>query len=443
MLAPVEQLETVVNVLVAGVRDLESQDVNRSDVTDVLVRLERCRERLGAASGRLVADLEARSAHVYDGAYSMANWLTTRTGQARSVTGSRLRLARKLRTMPVTSDALDVGEITESHVRVLARALNPRTIDVFARDEKLLVDHARKLTADQLAQLVEFWLRRHDVDGPEPRVEGDDDRFWLSRTIDGRLKGTLDVGGSLALTIERALDEVVQQLLARDKQNRDIDPTDPGLDQTVAQRRARALGVLAERAASSGQNPARRQPLFSLHTTVDTLAGAGDPADWLVDVEHAWKAVIPDFEIHLAACDCWMSQIILRKHDGQPLHLSRKERTASSAQRRALVARDGNGCAVPGCDRLTGWCDAHHIVHWTTPEGHPGGATDIDNLVHLCRWHHRRIHLGDLTIEMVDSRPRFTNRNGQILSETRDTVSADRGDNRPGTGDRPPNPRRC
>ena len=54
--------------------------------------------------------------------------------------------------------------------------------------------------------------------------------------------------------------------------------------------------------------------------------------------------------------------------------------------RRALVARD-RGYRFPGCDRPEQWCDAHHIVHWAN-----GGATSVDNLVLLCRRHHRLAH---------------------------------------------------
>jgi HNH endonuclease len=50
--------------------------------------------------------------------------------------------------------------------------------------------------------------------------------------------------------------------------------------------------------------------------------------------------------------------------------------------------RDG-GCAVPGCDRPLAWCEAHHLRHWLH-----GGATDLANLVLLCRAHHRAVHEG-------------------------------------------------
>jgi hypothetical protein len=37
----------------------------------------------------------------------------------------------------------------------------------------------------------------------------------------------------------------------------------------------------------------------------------------------------------------------------------------------------------------------------------------------LCRWHHRWVHAGNLTVTMVDGRPQFTNRDGLVLVEPR------------------------
>ena len=53
----------------------------------------------------------------------------------------------------------------------------------------------------------------------------------------------------------------------------------------------------------------------------------------------------------------------------------REQRRCRSGGRWAV--RDG-GCAFPGCGTPSGWCDAHHIVHWND-----GGPTDLDNLI-LC-----------------------------------------------------------
>ncbi|UDF22621.1 HNH endonuclease signature motif containing protein, partial [Rhodococcus qingshengii] len=67
-------------------------------------------------------------------------------------------------------------------------------------------------------------------------------------------------------------------------------------------------------------------------------------------------------------------------------------------QRRALAVRDG-GCAFPGCGTPSGWCDAHHIVHWND-----GGPTDLDNLVLLCGHHHRTLHHTEWRVEIGPDR---------------------------------------
>jgi Domain of unknown function (DUF222)/HNH endonuclease len=70
------------------------------------------------------------------------------------------------------------------------------------------------------------------------------------------------------------------------------------------------------------------------------------------------------------------------------LDLGRATRVVSPGLRRALAVRDG-GCAAAGCDRPPAWTDAHHVEHWLH-----GGPTSLDNLVLLCRVHHRAVHEG-------------------------------------------------
>jgi hypothetical protein len=70
---------------------------------------------------------------------------------------------------------------------------------------------------------------------------------------------------------------------------------------------------------------------------------------------------------------------------GEPLNIGRKTRIVPPAIRRAVQRRDG-GCRFPGCS-CSRFVDAHHIIHWAD-----GGETSMENLVLLCRRHHRLVH---------------------------------------------------
>ena len=78
--------------------------------------------------------------------------------------------------------------------------------------------------------------------------------------------------------------------------------------------------------------------------------------------------------------------VVVMQHEpnGSLLDVGRKTRTIPSAIHRALVARDRH-CQFPGCTARR--CDGHHITHWAD-----GGATSLENLVLLCRRHHRAVH---------------------------------------------------
>jgi hypothetical protein len=65
------------------------------------------------------------------------------------------------------------------------------------------------------------------------------------------------------------------------------------------------------------------------------------------------------------------------------------------AIRRALEHRDC-GCRFPGC--ASRFCDAHHVEHWID-----GGRTRLDNLVLLCRRHHRAVHEDGYAVELLAS----------------------------------------
>jgi hypothetical protein len=88
--------------------------------------------------------------------------------------------------------------------------------------------------------------------------------------------------------------------------------------------------------------------------------------------------------------------------------------------RRALELRD-RGCRFPGCgSRFT---DAHHIRHWAD-----GGTTRLDNLVLVCKAHHRLLHDGRFKVRMdedVSERPVFSSPKGVRIPEVPPAMSLD------------------
>ncbi|HKK29953.1 MAG TPA: HNH endonuclease signature motif containing protein [Alphaproteobacteria bacterium] len=101
---------------------------------------------------------------------------------------------------------------------------------------------------------------------------------------------------------------------------------------------------------------------------------------------------------------------------GSTLDVGRKTRSIPPAIRRALRRRD-QGCRFPGCTAHK-YVDAHHIMHWAD-----GGETKMDNLVLLCRHHHRLVHEGGFDVRMTASGPEFTDATGRTIAAVAETRS--------------------
>ena len=106
------------------------------------------------------------------------------------------------------------------------------------------------------------------------------------------------------------------------------------------------------------------------------------------------------------ACDA-SRRTVLENERGEVLNIGRRSRIVPWHIAHALRLRDG-GCRFPGCNQQR-WTDAHHIRHWAD-----GGETSLENLITLCRYHHRALHRDEYRIErdaggepiFVDSRHR-------------------------------------
>ena len=85
----------------------------------------------------------------------------------------------------------------------------------------------------------------------------------------------------------------------------------------------------------------------------------------------------------------WPESIFDRQ--GRVLWLGRNQRLGNAAQRLAVAVRDG-GCFE--CNAPMHQCELHHIQEWHRD----GGPTDIDNLVAVCRRHHKWLETNNLIV---------------------------------------------
>jgi len=369
--------------------------------------IERARNKLDALLLQRVADFDESGAWQLDAASSAINWFQGQIGGAREVMASRVSLAKHLVLMPGTREMLGEGAITESHAKVLSRCVaNPRVRDRFAEDEAMLVATATEVNADQLANVVDQWIRLHDQDGVEPH-DPEHDTVNANRVGD-RVKINADLGLETGLPVLAALTERHDELWRRDRSVAEANPDDGLGNRTPGNRRAEALVGLVLDGAGAESNPRRREPLFTVLIDHETfLAGTLHPDSVLETVD---GGVIPIGIAERWLCDSrW--QLLVRDAAGEVLMLGREVRYANRAIRRALAVRD-RGCAAPGCSAPVNQCDAHHVTWWEYE-----GVSNVDAMALLCRHHHRMVHAGTLEIMMVNGLPMFLDRYGNELTD--------------------------
>jgi hypothetical protein len=178
-------------------------------------------------------------------------------------------------------------------------------------------------------------------------------------------------------------------------------------DSTAEQRRADALGLVAEGALAGGLDPGTRGDRYQVVVHVDAEAlpaGSERGGSALEDGQNVSAETA-----RRLACDA-AKVVMTHGADGSVLDVGRRTRTVPPALRRALAHRD-RGCRFPGCGlRL---CDAHHVEHWAD-----GGATRLDNLIQLCRRHHRAVHEEGFTVELLaGGEARFRRPGGRVVEE--------------------------
>jgi hypothetical protein len=321
----------------------------------------------------LLAALIERDAWAGNGIKSPAHWLNYHCGIDLGAAREKVRVAKGLQQLPRIDEAFRSGTISYSKVRAMTRSATPE-------NEQMLLQVALHGTAQHVEQLVRKYRRTERLT---------DDRRDQSRYDARELTCYFDEDGMLVLRGRMTPEDgavfikaVEAMVAAQNPPVTQDDDTANLPEKTFPQKRVDALLALAEQAINTIEEGL--QPLSS-----------ADKYQVVIHIEHGneHQGSIESGAHHLPlspatarrlCCDASLVPV-LEDSSGNVLNIGRKTRAIPPSIRRALQIRD-HGCRFPGCCESR-YVDAHHVQHWCD-----GGETSLDNLVLLCRHHHRLLH---------------------------------------------------
>jgi hypothetical protein len=393
----------------------------------------------------LIREFDEKDYWGMPGLVSCAHWLNFKCGIGMNAAREKVRVAHALKDLPQISEAFRRGQLSYSKVRAMTRIAD-------ASNEDYLMMIAKHGTAHHVEKLVSKYRRckrLQDVDNAnqqhakrELHCTFDDDGSVIIR---GRLPA--EQGALIMKALELAMDRAGTSMKAAAAARIAADARADG-SRVTAETSARepfhccsadALAEIAETYLNSEPGDASTADRYQvvLHVTAETLESVQTDAAEVACNAGSYNArpgnagssvansdsvkpkesvargqTRPDVDINAyldqgphvtaetsrrIACDASIVRLI-EDEDGEPLSIGRKSRVIPPAMRRALRSRD-EGCCFPGCTN-TSYIDGHHIEHWAD-----GGETSLDNLVQLCRRHHRLVHEGGFACEKDPNGP--------------------------------------
>jgi len=393
-----------------GFEALSNRDLAAS-ITELMGHLNSANQRWLA----MLAEFDRRKGWADGLTKTCAHWLNWQCGIDLGAAREKVRVARALVDLPLMNAAMARGELSYAKVRALTRIAKPA-------NEAFLVQIGLHGTAHHVEELVRKYRRVLQVEelSREARQQAnrsvryayDDDGSLI---LKARLPA--EVGALVLKALEIALDDLplppeeVQRVEKQPDGSYQREGRVP-----VSARRADALGLLAESFLAHGAEAMNGGDRFQtvVHVDHDTLkegAEGRSEFEYGGDVGRCRATDVSAETSRRMACDCSFVKII-EDESGEPLNVGRKTRSIPPALKRALNSRD-QGCVFPGCTHKK-YVDGHHVHHWAN-----GGETKLDNLVTLCRFHHRLVHEGGVTIERLDDGAwRFIKANGESFVST-------------------------
>ena len=289
-----------------------------------------------------------------------------------------MRRGRLCRHVPLFEEAWSKGEISAGCLDIVAAVRRPATEEALARDEAMLVEHAKKLTHAEFVRVMRYWEQHADPDGAEDdameaRARRD---AYLVQSVGGTYLGkmTLDpISGTIVASEHGRLEqELFEADWAEAKERLGREPLPHELERTSAQRRADAFVEMATRSATAPEGGRRPAPLFSVLVDYQTLAGR------ICQLAKTNTVVTPGSLLP------WLEEADIERAVFTPkkrVECSETARFFTGATRRAIELRDQE-CQHPCCDVPADRCQVDHIIEYSK-----GGLTTQENGRLLCGHH--------------------------------------------------------
>ncbi|HEX4443700.1 MAG TPA: DUF222 domain-containing protein [Galbitalea sp.] len=319
---------------------------------------------------------------------------------------------------PVVAAAVASGEVGPESAAVIVRALDdarrvaaPDDLDIA---ETGLVEYARGNRVQDVSALAIVVRDRLDPDGILPREEETQLRRGI--VLGRERNGVVPIRGAVepvaAALLRSTFDEAnapgaKPRFLSEEDRNRGTVTTvndDGGESVTVTDVRTREqrqhdvlAGLLKAGIRNTGREAGqiRSTAEIMVHVSLaDIEAGTG--AGWIEGIHEP----ISMSTAERILCDAAFRKVVLG-NEGEPLALGKAQYPFTSAQRKAIVARDGDTCLM--CDAPAAWTDAHHVHEFFTHGA--VGRTDVDDGVLLCEPHHDLFHKSEWKLSMIGGIP--------------------------------------
>jgi hypothetical protein len=280
--------------------------------------------------------------------------------------------------MPVVKEAWQNGDIKTAQVERMVKAKTPRTEEVFARDEQMLVDEAKRLKFNAFDSVMGYWENLADPDGANEadlaRIERR--KAWLAKSGGGYF-GQMNFDQVSGTIVYDELSRIEQEFFAADwaeaKHRLGREPKVHELARTKDQRGADAMVEMAIRSGTTPAGGKRPRPLFTFLVGYETFKGR------ICELENG-LVVSPDTMFP------WMGEADFERvvfSPGKRIEVSVRSRLFKGATKRAIELRDRQ-CTHPYCDLLAEKCQADHVITWNQ-----GGPTQQENGRLLCGFHNR------------------------------------------------------